>query len=232
MVAMGWGGCWLNWILRYVGFYSLPGFTRFGIWGRITSGMATEIELRDLLSEIRACHFCTDLPLGANPVLRASSTASILVVGQAPGIRVHETGIPWNDPSGIRLREWLGVTDDEFYDASTIAIIPMAFCYPGKGNSGDLPPPTVCSDLWRKRLHAALPGIQLTLLVGQYAQRYYLGKRAASVTHTVANWREFLPGYLPLPHPSPRNNIWLRKNPWFEDEVVRELQARVRRFID
>ena len=108
----------------------------------------------------------------------------------------------------------------------------MAFCYPGKGNSGDLPPPAVCSDLWRERLHAVLPGIQLTLLVGQYAQRYYLGKRFVGVTETVANWREFLPGYLPLPHPSPRNNIWLRKNPWFQEEVVKELQARVRRFID
>lgn len=193
--------------------------------------MSVRIDLQDLLVEIRGCRACNDLPLGPNPVLSASATAQLLIAGQAPGSRVHQTGIPWNDPSGIRLREWLGLTDAEFYNVDNVAILPMGFCYPGKGASGDLAPRRECAELWRARLHRALPHIRLTLLVGQYAQRYYLGNEFTGVTNTVARWREFFPDYLPLPHPSPRNNIWLSKNPWFEAEVVVELRRRVRELL-
>ena len=174
-----------------------------------------------LLQEVRACKICEpDLALGAKPVLQFAANAKLLVVGQAPGIRVHETGIPWNDPSGERLREWMGVDSQTFYDPSQIAIVPMGFCYPGKGKSGDLPPRKECAQLWRNKIHQCLPNIELTLLIGQYAQQYYLGKDALTLTQRVSNWRHYLPSYLLLPHPSPRNNIWLRKNSWFEEVVV------------
>lgn len=193
--------------------------------------MQQSIPLTDLLRSIRACRACEpELPLGANPVIRASSSARLLVVGQAPGTRVHETGIPWNDPSGVRLREWMNISDELFYDESLVAIVPMGFCYPGRGKSGDLPPRPECAELWRDSIHQCLPNIELTLLIGQYAQRYYLGKDFQSITRTVADWREFMPDYLPLPHPSPRNNIWLRKNPWFE-EVIDALREQVARLI-
>lgn len=193
--------------------------------------MLQPIVLKDLLEDIRACRACeAHLPLGANPVIRASSSARLLVVGQAPGTRVHDTGIPWNDPSGVRLREWMNISDQQFYDDSLVAIVPMGFCYPGRGKSGDLPPRPECAELWRDRIHQCLPDIQLTLLIGQYAQRYYLGKRFKSITQTVADWRNYMPDYLPLPHPSPRNNIWLRRNPWFED-VIEALRTQVARVI-
>lgn len=184
-----------------------------------------------LLQEVRACRVCEpELPLGARPVLQFASSARLLVVGQAPGTRVHETGIPWNDPSGERLREWMGVDREIFYDFSEIAIVPMGFCYPGRGKSGDLPPRPECAALWRDKIHQCLPQIELTLLIGQYAQQHYLGKDNLTLTERVSAWRSYLPNYLPLPHPSPRNNLWLRKNPWF-DEVITLLQQQVARIL-
>ena len=181
-----------------------------------------------LLAEIRRCRHCEpDLPLGANPVLRASATARLLIVGQAPGTRVHATGIPWNDPSGDRLRQWLQMDREQFYDEARIAIAPMGFCYPGRGKSGDLPPPPACAPRWHSRLLQAMPDLELLLLVGSYAQNYYLGSSKESMAERVRRWRDFGPRYFPLPHPSPRNTLWLRRNPWFEEEVVPELRERV-----
>jgi len=192
--------------------------------------------LETLLTDIRSCKACCeDLPLEPRPILSVSSSAKLLIVGQAPGIRVHETGIAWNDASGERLRQWMGIDNSLFYDVSQVAILPMGFCYPGKAKSGDLPPRPLCAKLWRKKLHQHLPEVRLTLLIGQYAQRYYLMDKATnvanehfvSVTQTVADWQQYLPSFLPLPHPSPRNNIWLRKNPWFEDDVLPVLRRQV-----
>lgn len=182
-----------------------------------------------LLTEIRACRLCeADLPLGPRPVLRASSTARILIVGQAPGRRVHETGIPWNDPSGDRLRLWLQMTREQFYDERHIAIVPAGLCFPGSGVRGDAPPRPECAPLWQPRLRALMPRIRLTLLIGQYAQSYYLGRRRKkSLRETVQAYQEYLPEFLPLPHPSPRNQLWLKQNPWFEDEVIPILKMRV-----
>lgn len=187
----------------------------------------------DLLRDIRACRLCeAHLPLGPKPVLRAAATARLLVVGQAPGTRVHESGIPWNDASGIRLREWLGMSRERFYDEANVAIVPMGFCYPGKGKGGDLPPRPECSQTWHPRLLALLPGIELTLLIGRYAQAYFLGeRRRASLTDTVRAWREYGPRYLPLPHPSPRNVGWFNANPWFEAEVLPALRQRVANLV-
>ena len=190
------------------------------------------IPLQDLLVEIGACRHCADsLPLGPNPVVRASTTARLLIVGQAPGTRVHATGIPWNDPSGDRLRDWLQLDRDTFYDESRIAIVPMGFCYPGKGTSGDLPPLPDCAPLWHDALLAHMPELELVLLVGSYAQSYYLGKSRETLTDRVRRWREFGPRFLPLPHPSPRNTLWLKRNPWFEATVVPELRSRVGRLL-
>ena len=182
-----------------------------------------------LLREVRACTECAaHLPNPPRPVLRAARGARILIVGQAPGRRVHETGIPWNDPSGDRLRDWLQVPREVFYDESRIAIIPAAFCYPGTGSGGDLPPPAACAPLWHPRLRAALPDIRLTLLIGSYAQAYYLGaERGKTLTDTVRQYRDYLPACLPLPHPSPRNQLWLKRNPWFTDEVLPLLRQTV-----
>ena len=195
------------------------------------------LPLLDLLAEIRSCRHCeATLPLGPRPVLRASATARLLIVGQAPGTRVHASGIPWSDPSGDRLRQWLALEPEQFYDQSTIGIVPMGFCYPGKGKSGDLPPAPACAPLWHERLLERMPAVELLLLVGSYAQNYYLartpvaGGRAPvreTLTRRVERWREFGPQYFPLPHPSPRNTFWLRRNPWFESEVVPALRARV-----
>jgi len=189
-----------------------------------------------LLDDIRSCQACReDLPVDPRPVLSASSSAKLLIVGQAPGIRVHKSGIAWNDASGERLRQWMGIDKDLFYNSTQVAILPMGFCYPGKGKSGDLPPRPLCAKLWRKQLHQYLPQVRLILLIGQYAQRYYLTNRVAnmagnsfvSVTQTVKNWQQYLPTFLPLPHPSPRNNIWLRKNPWFEMDLLPVLRQQV-----
>jgi uracil-DNA glycosylase len=183
-----------------------------------------------VVAAARACRVCAaHLPLGPRPVLRARGSARLLIVGQAPGTRVHETGVPWNDPSGDRLRDWLDLDRPAFYDEAQIAIVPMGFCYPGRdAHGGDRPPRPECAPLWHPPLRAALPGIELTLLVGGYAQRYYLGRgRRASLTETVRDWRDYLPAFLPLPHPSWRNTAWLRKNPWFEADLVPELRRRV-----
>ena len=190
--------------------------------------------LDPLLAEVRACRACeAHLPLGPRPVLRAEASATVMIVGQAPGTKVHETGIPWNDASGRRLREWLALDDATFYDARRIAIVPMGFCYPGTDAKGaDAPPRAECAPLWHARLRAALPDIALTLLVGQYAQRWYLGRaRKATLTETVRNFRAYLPLYLPTPHPSWRTTHWQKRNPWFEEEVVPELRRRVHALI-
>ncbi|WP_038291021.1 uracil-DNA glycosylase family protein [Zooshikella ganghwensis] len=190
------------------------------------------ISLKDLLADIRQCNICKEhLPLGANPVLRATETAKILIVGQAPGTRVHATGIPWNDPSGDRLHMWLDLDREQFYDESNIAIIPVGLCYPGKGKSGDLPPRPECAPKWHPLLRPLMPNIQFTLLVGQYAQQYYLQDQHKTLTARVSHWQQCLPDYLPLPHPSPRNTLWLRKNPWFEADVVPFLQSHIRKIL-
>ena len=192
--------------------------------------MGPAATLDTLLAEVRACRICAaHLPLGPRPVLRASATARVLIVGQAPGTKVHETGIPWNDPSGDRLRQWLALDRDSFYDESRIAIVPAGFCYPGRfERGGDRPPRPECAPLWHGKLLALMPGIELTLLVGQYAQAFYLGgRRQPTLTETVRNWRAYLPAYIPTPHPSWRSTNWLKLNPWFDAEVVPELRQRV-----
>ncbi|ABS62703.1 Uracil-DNA glycosylase superfamily [Parvibaculum lavamentivorans DS-1] len=173
------------------------------------------------------------LPHEPRPVLRVSSTARLCIVGQAPGTRVHASGTPFTDPSGDRLRDWMGVTPEEFYDISRIAIIPMGFCFPGlDAKGGDLPPRRECADHWRRDLFELMPQLELTLLVGQYAQAWHLGKaRKESLTATVAAWREYLPRHLPLPHPSWRNNAWIKKHPWFETELLPVLKSEVRRCV-
>ena len=188
--------------------------------------------LNQLLREVRACHSCEpQLPLGPRPVLRASNSARLLIIGQAPGTRVHQTGIPWNDPSGARLRDWMQIDHDLFYDEKRIAIIPMGFCYPGKGKSGDLPPRPECAPQWHARLLAEMPALRLTVLIGQYAQKYYLERRQSSLADTVRDWQSCLPEYFPLPHPSPRNIRWFRNNPWFETEVLPAFRRYTRRAL-
>jgi uracil-DNA glycosylase len=181
-----------------------------------------------LLAKIRRCRLCAGtIPEPIRPVLQLHPEARILVAGQAPGKKVQASGIPFDDASGERLRDWMGVTRETFYDPAQIAILPMAFCYPGKGKSGDLPPPPVCAETWRERLLAALPNIRLTLVVGQYAQGWHIKKHGGSVTETVRGWRDHGPAVVPLPHPSPRNNIWLSRNPWFGKELQPALRRRV-----
>ena len=169
--------------------------------------------LARLVKEIRSCTLCTEyLPLGPRPIIQVSSTAKILIVGQAPGSRVHETGIPFNDPSGDRLREWMGIDKEIFYDDKEIALVPMGFCFPGTGKSGDLPPRPECAATWRVQLLEQLPNIKLTIVVGQYAQAWHLDQgNKANLTETVVAWKSYWPKAIPLPHPSPRNNIWLLK---------------------
>ena len=189
-------------------------------------------QLDALLAKVRACQHCVaHLPLGARPVLRAHADAKVLIIGQAPGTKVHATGIPWDDPSGDRLRTWMDVDRDAFYDERRFAIVPMGFCYPGKGKSGDLPPRPECAPLWHQRLLGHCHNSNLLLLIGQYAQRYYLGSNGKkNLTETVRAYREFLPAFLPMPHPSPRNQLWLKKNPWFEREVIPTLRDKLRPF--
>ena len=184
-------------------------------------------ELESLLADVRACTLCQGAIPAPNPVLRAHPDARLLIVGQAPGTRVHASGVPWNDASGKRLREWLHMSEAQFYDISQVAIIPMGFCYPGKGRSGDLPPRPECAPTWHQRLLQLLPNIRCTLLIGQYAQNYYLPGAAGSLTERVQNWREHAPGCFVLPHPSPRNQLWLRRNPWFEVDLVPALRAEI-----
>ncbi len=190
-------------------------------------------DFNDLLTRAQACTVCaSNLPHPPRPVLRASPTARLLIVGQAPGRRVHETGIPWNDPSGDRLREWLGMTREQFYDVSRIAIVPTGLCYPGTVRGSDLAPRPECAPLWHPPLRAAMPDIRLTLLIGAYSQAYYLGKRRGrTLADTVRAWRDGLPEYFPLPHPSPRNRLWFKRHPWFGQEVLPALRERVGRLL-
>jgi uracil-DNA glycosylase len=185
--------------------------------------------MESLLAAVRNCRACAaHLPLGPRPVLQAAETSRILIVGQAPGMRVHTTGIPWDDASGERLRGWMGVGKDIFYDESRIAIIPMGYCYPGRGSSGDLPPRRECAELWLTQLLAKLPQIEMTLLIGQHAQRHFLGsRRKSSLAETTKAWREYAPQYIALPHPSPRNTPWLQRNSGFEQELLPELRMRI-----
>lgn len=190
-------------------------------------------KLEQLLKQVRACRLCEKhLPFGPRPVLRVSSTARLLIVGQAPGRRVHETGIPWNDPSGARLRDWLQLDPEHFYDERRIAIVPTAFCYPGTGPGGDLPPRSECAPLWHPRLLKQMPNLRVALLIGSYAQAYYLeDRRKPSLTETVRAWRDYQPDCMPLPHPSPRNQSWLKRNPWFAAEVIPRLRGVVREAV-
>ena len=185
--------------------------------------------LDHLLTAVRQCRACADqLPFGPRPVLRAAPSARMLIVGQAPGLRVHRSGIPWDDASGKTLRTWMGIGEEQFYDESRIAIIPIGYCYPGKGRSGDLPPRKECAQLWLGQLLAKLPRIELTLLIGLHAQQRFLAKRRkATLTQTVRAWREYQPAYLPLPHPSARNTPWFQRNPWFGTELLPALRKRV-----
>ncbi len=188
--------------------------------------------LPSLLKAVRACTLCAaHLTHGPRPVIQIAASARILIAGQAPGRRVHASGIPFDDPSGDRLRDWLGITRESFYDPTRIAILPMGFCYPGTGRSGDLPPRKECAPAWRAELLSHLPRLDLTLAVGQYAQAYHLEGDTRSLTDTVRDWKTYWPSVLPLPHPSPRNNIWLAKNPWFEREVVPALRRRVKQLL-
>ena len=184
--------------------------------------------LAALLREVRACELCSaSLPMGPRPVLQCHVSARILIAGQAPGRKVHESGIPFQDASGERLRSWLGITSETFYDERQVAILPMGFCFPGTSPAGDLPPRPECAPAWRSELLAHLKGVQLTLVIGQFAQDYHLPDAGSSVTEVVQSWRKHLPSVIPLPHPSPRNNRWLAQNPWFEAELLPVLKARV-----
>ena len=185
-----------------------------------------------LLTEVRSCKICEPiLKDGVRPVLQVNKHAKILIAGQAPGSKVHATGIPFDDPSGDRLREWMGIDKETFYNSQKIAILPMAFCYPGKGKSGDLPPPPICAKTWRNQLLESMPEIQLTLVIGQYALAWHLKNREKNLTETVRNWAAYGEHVMPLPHPSPRNNIWLKKNPWFEEDVLTVLKSRVDKIL-
>lgn len=189
--------------------------------------------MKALLTQIRACRVCeAHLPLGPRPIVAADSSSSIAIIGQAPGIKVHQSGVPWDDPSGRQLRNWLGVTDAQFYDERLFALVPMGFCYPGKGKSGDLPPRPECAPLWHGPLFEHMPQLKLTLLIGQYAQKQYLQATAkGNLTENIKNYKAYLPRYFVLPHPSPRNRFWLAKNPWFEAEVLPALKGCVARAL-
>ena len=181
-----------------------------------------------LLTEVRQCTLCEpELPMGARPVVQLHPNAKILVAGQAPGRRVHASGKPFDDPSGDRLRQWMGIDKSTFYDAEKLAIIPMGLCYPGTGKSGDLPPRPECAPAWRHKLLEQLPNLELTLAIGQYAQSWHIDEPKQTLTERVKNWEHYWPDVLPLPHPSPRNNLWLKRNPWFEDSIIPTLQERV-----
>ncbi|MEL6559487.1 MAG: uracil-DNA glycosylase family protein [Bacteroidota bacterium] len=185
--------------------------------------------MENLLREISACQICKDsLELGPRPVLSAAENSKIIIIGQAPGLAVHQSGVPWDDKSGDNLRMWMGVSKEEFYNPENIAILPMGFCYPGKGKSGDLPPRKECAPQWHHLILSKMNQADLVLLIGNYAQKYYLKEQLNSnLTDTVRDFRAYLPNYFVLPHPSPRNNIWQAKNPWFKAEVLPELQFQI-----
>ena len=185
--------------------------------------------MNSLIAEIKKCTICLPhLAHGVNPVMSANPKSKIAIIGQAPGSVVHQTGIPWDDRSGSRLREWLDVSQNEFYNSELFALLPMGFCYPGKGKSGDLPPRPECAPKWHERLFSFMNDLNLILLIGSYAQKYYLEEQAKNtLTETVKNYKEYLPRYFPLPHPSPRNNIWIKRNPWFSEDLIPELRKRI-----
>ena len=186
-----------------------------------------------VLAEVRACTLCAaHLAHGVRPVLQLNPNAKILIVGQAPGRKVHETGIPFNDASGDRLRSWLGISREVFYNEEQIAIVPMGFCFPGTGKSGDLPPRSECEITWGEKVLALLPNIEFTIVLGKYAQAYHFRHHRGNLTQLVQTWQHYWPDKVPLPHPSPRNNIWLRRNPWFEAELLPELRQRVHRLVE
>jgi uracil-DNA glycosylase len=190
--------------------------------------MSPARKLAALLLEVRACGLCAaHLPLGPRPVLQCHASARILIVGQAPGRRVHESGVPFQDASGDRLRSWLGISSEDFYDETKVAILPMGFCFPGAGASGDLPPRPECAPAWRDELLKHLKRVRLTLVIGQYAQQHHLPNAGSSVTEVVQSWKAHWPSIVPLPHPSPRNNRWLVQNPWFEEQLLPALKTRV-----
>lgn len=185
--------------------------------------------MEHLLSEIRSCQVCLPhLELGANPILTAHPESRIVLIGQAPGAKVHKTSIPWDDKSGDNLRDWIGINKETFYNPKEIALIPMGFCYPGKGKSGDLPPRKECGPLWHEAVLSKMKNVQLTILVGQYAQTYYLKEKTErTLTETVKNFKNYQPEFFVLPHPSPRNNIWQAKNSWFQEQVIPKLRETV-----
>ncbi len=190
-------------------------------------------QFSQLLASVRECRLCEkSLPLGPRPVLQVDPRAKILIAGQAPGRRVHESGIPFDDASGVRLREWLGVSSETFYDPGKFAILPMGFCYPGSGKSGDLPPRPECAEAWRERLLSSLRQVELTLVIGQYAQRWHLPQVQKNLTETVRAWRDYGPRTIPLPHPSPRNNIWLKRHPWFSESLLPILKTRTQEALN
>lgn len=189
-------------------------------------------QLDDLLRDVRACTICSaDLPLGPRPIVQVGSAASIVIIGQAPGRRVHESGVPWHDPSGDRLRSWLGLTDDQFYDSDQVALIPMGFCFPGSATSGDKPPRPECAPQWHEPLLDHLPAERLEIIIGTYAQKRYIVSPGRTLTETVANWQHYLPTQVVMPHPSPRNQAWFKKNPWFEAETLVDVRARVQEVL-
>ena len=190
-------------------------------------------DLRELINSVRDCTACDDLPLGPKPILQGDPSSKILIVGQAPGRITHKKGIPFDDPSGARLRDWMGISESVFYDPKKIAILPMGFCFPGTGKSGDFPPRPECAALWRPQLLESLQGVELTLIIGQYAIDWHIrdGEKI-TLTERVSRWKDYMPSRLVMPHPSPRNNLWLKRNLWYEAEVLPALKRQVSRILN
>lgn len=193
---------------------------------------ATSSDLSRLLTEIRSCVVCLPhLPAGCRPVVQVGDRARIVIIGQAPGRRVHASGVPWDDPSGVRLRSWLGLSPEQFYDPGVTAIIPMGFCYPGSAASGDKPPRSECAPLWHPSLLEHLPTDRLEVIIGAYAQKRYIDRPGKNLTETVAQWKSYLPDQVVLPHPSPRNNHWVTKNAWFEQQTLPSVRERINQVL-